>query len=97
MIMPAALTMPEARFTWPGVIMILAPTPMKTKFPDAGYLFKAEQLPSLHLSLEVTREQFSDMLRMLEAKYLKNFHFTVEDYADGSWPVYGWGMSASLT
>lgn len=28
-IMPAALTMPEARFTWPGVIMFMTPTPMK--------------------------------------------------------------------
>lgn len=26
MIMPAAFTMPEARFTWPGVIMIVTPT-----------------------------------------------------------------------
>jgi hypothetical protein len=49
------------------------------------------------LSAWATREQFSDMLRMLEANHLKNFHFTVEDYADGSWPVYSWGMSASLT
>jgi hypothetical protein len=34
---------------------------------------------------------------MLEAKLLKNFHFTVEDDADGSWPVFSWGMSATLT
>lgn len=95
MIMPAAFTMPEARFTWPGVVMIMTPTPMKTEFPDAGRLLKAEQLPTLHLSLEVTRGQFSDMLRMLEAKRLKDFHFTVEDAADGSWPVYSWGMSAT--
>lgn len=58
MIMPAALTMPEARFTWPGVIMIMTPTPMKTEFLDAGYLFQAEHAPSLSLSLEVTRNQF---------------------------------------
>jgi hypothetical protein len=96
MIMPAAFTMTEARFTWPGVIMILTPTPMKMEFPDAGHLLKAERLPTLHLSLEVTRRQFSDMLRMLEAKRLKDFHFTVEDAADGSWPVYSWGMSATL-
>lgn len=68
MIMPAAFTMPEARFIWPGVIMIVTPTPMKTEFPDAGRLLKAEHLPSLHLSLQVTRGQFSDMLRMFEAK-----------------------------
>ncbi|MET3794692.1 hypothetical protein [Aquamicrobium terrae] len=79
MIMPAAITMPEARFTWLGVIMIMTPTPMKTEFPDAGCLFKAKHLPPLHLSLEVTRGQFSDMLRMLETKRLRNFHFTLED------------------
>lgn len=96
MIMPAALTMPEARFTWPGVIMIVTPTSMKTEFPDAGHLFKAEHLPSLHLSLEVTRGQFSDMLRMLELQRLKDLHFTVEDGANGCWPVLSWGMSAAL-
>ena len=96
MIMPGAFTMPDVRFTWPGVIMIMTPTPMKTEFPDAGCLFKAKHLPSLHLSLEVTRRQFSDMLRMLETKRLRNFRFTLEDEADGSWPIYSWGMSATL-
>ncbi len=95
-IMPSAFTMPEARFTWPGVIMILTPTPMKTETPDAGHLFKAEHLASLHLSLVVARGQFSDLLRMLEAKRLKDLHFTVEDGTDGSWPVFSWGISAAL-
>jgi hypothetical protein len=30
-IRPAAFTMLEARFTWPGVIMIMTPTPMKKR------------------------------------------------------------------
>jgi hypothetical protein len=97
MIMPAALTMPEARFTWLGIIMIMTPTPMKTEFPDAGSLFKAEHMPSLGLFLEVTRAQFSDILRMLEAKRMRNFHFTIEDEIAGSWPVQSWGMSTSVT
>ena len=96
MIVPAALTMPEARFTWSGVIMIMTPTPMKTKFPDAGHLFMAEHLPSLHLSLEVTRCQFSDMLRSLEAGCLKDFHFTVEEGEKGSWPIHNWGMAVCI-
>lgn len=58
--------------TWPGVVMIMTPTPMKAEFPDAGHLFKAGHLPSLHLSLQVTRGQFSDMLRMLETKLAWN-------------------------
>lgn len=95
-IMPAAFTMPEARSTWPGIIMIMTPTPMKTEFPDAGHLFTAEHLPSLHLSLVVTRGQFSDVLRMLEAKRLKDLHFTIEDGVNDSWPVFSWGMSATL-
>jgi hypothetical protein len=94
--MPAAFTTPEVRFTWPGVVMIMTPTPMTPEFPDAGRLLKAEHLPTLHLSLEVTRGQFSDMLRMLEVKRLRDFQFTVEDATDGSWPVYSWGMSAIL-
>ncbi|MBB3399690.1 hypothetical protein [Rhizobium sp. BK060] len=96
MIVPAALTMPEPHFTWPGIIMIMTPTPMKTEFPDAGSLFKSRELPSLSLSLEVTRDQFSDMLRMMEARHLKDFHFTVEDGSDDSWPIHSWGMAAAF-
>lgn len=33
MIMPGLFAMQEVRFTWPGVIMIMTPTPMKTDFP----------------------------------------------------------------
>lgn len=76
--------------------MIMTPTPMKTEFPDAGHLLKAEHLPTLHLTLQVTRGQFSDMLKMFEVKRLKDLHFTVEDGANGSWPVFSWGISAAL-
>ena len=96
-IMPAALAMPETRFTWPGVIMIMTPTPMKTEHADAGSLFKAAHLPALALSLDVTRGQFSDMLRMFEAKRLRGFHFTLEAESDGAWPVRSWGMGAAIT
>jgi hypothetical protein len=70
--------------------------PMKTEFPNAGRLFRTEHFPSLNLSLDVTRGQFSDMLRMLEAKRLRDFHFTLEDEAEDSWSIYSWGMSAAL-
>jgi hypothetical protein len=40
----------------------------------------------------VTRAQFSDMHRMLEANRLKDLHFTVEEETDGSWPVHSWGI-----
>ena len=86
---PAILTSPEAQFAWPGIILIFAPTPMNPESPDAGRLLS---LPTLNLSLRVTREQFSDMLRMLEANRLKDLHFTVEEGADGPWPVHSWGI-----
>jgi hypothetical protein len=63
LVIPAIFTPQEARFTWPGVILIFAPTPMKTVSPHAGHLVSGEHLLSLSLSLEVTRAQFSDMLR----------------------------------
>jgi hypothetical protein len=96
MIMSSVLTMPEPHFTWPGIVMIVTPTPMKTERPDAGHLLRAKDLPTLSLLLEVTRAQFSDMLRMLESKRLKDFHFTVEKGANGSWPIHSWGMTARL-
>jgi hypothetical protein len=65
-VVPAVFTSLKAQFAWPGVILIFAPTPMKTEFHDAGHLLSAKRLLSLSLSLRVTREQFSDMLRMLE-------------------------------
>jgi hypothetical protein len=95
-ILPATLIMPNAAFMWPGVVMIMAPTPMKTEFPDAGTLFQAGRLPSLSLSLQVTRAQLSDMLPRIEARRFKDFHFTVEEKAGDSWPVRSWGMGIEL-
>ena len=89
---PVALTMPDGAFTWPGVLMMMAPTLMKTEFADAGALFQVQRLPSLSLSLQVTRAQFSDMLPRFEAGQFREFHFTLEDEAGGNWPVHSWGM-----
>jgi hypothetical protein len=95
-ILPASLIMPNAAFRWPGIVMIMAPTPMKTEHPDAGVLFEADQLASLSLSLHVTRAQFSDMLPRIEAHRLKDFYFTVEEKdAEGRWPVRSWGMETA--
>lgn len=91
-VIPALLIMPDAAFRWPAVVMIMAPTPMKTEFPDAGKLFPADHLPSLSLSLQVTRAQFSDILPRIEARRFKEFYFTVEEAREGSWPVRSWGM-----
>ncbi|RJT31352.1 hypothetical protein D3227_28625 [Mesorhizobium waimense] len=95
-ILAASLIMPNAAFRWPGVVMIMAPTPMKTEHPDAGALFEADQLASLSLSLHVTRAQFSDMLPRFEAKQFRDFHFAVEGKeADGRRLVRSWGMGTA--
>ncbi|WP_248306647.1 hypothetical protein [Bosea sp. AAP35] len=71
---------------------------MKTESPDAGVMFgsEAEPISILHLSLEVTRPQFSDMLRFLEAGRFKEFYFTIEDGSEGSWPIHSWGMTSEI-
>ncbi|RDJ02957.1 hypothetical protein [Rhizobium grahamii] len=51
----------------------------------------------LSLSLNGTREQFSDLFRLLEAQRAKEFYFTVEEAEqDNEWPVRSWGMAARL-
>ena len=49
------------------------------------------------LALDVTRAQFSDMLRLWKAGRCKEFHVTLEEEAGGSWPVRSWGMGVRLT
>lgn len=96
-IVPVALVMPDSKFTWPGVLVLMAPTPLKTASSDAGILLRPDKFPSLSLSLDVTREQFSDMLRHIEAKRLKRFHFTTEEERGaGRWPIHSWGMTIEL-
>ncbi len=98
MVMPASLLMPSPKFRWPGIVMIMAPTPMKTEYTDAGSLFANAGLPSLSLSFNVTRKQFSDLLRLLETERFKEFHFTVEDAErNNAWPVRSWGMATRLS
>jgi len=97
MVIPAIFTMPEAQYDWPGIIMIMVPTPMKTEFPDAGRLIKGDGILSLLLSLEVTRGQFTDMLGMIERKRLKEFRFTTDEQDDDCWSVKSWGMTTTFS
>lgn len=97
-LLPVALAMLENTFTWPGVLMLMAPTPMKASSSEAGVLMRPDILPSLTLSLDATREQFSDMLRYIEARRLKLFHFTTEEERGaGRWPIQTWGITVSPT
>ena len=92
-VMPVCLTGPGSRFEWPGVLTIFVPDPLQPDRADAGALFKNEILPSLHLTFDVTRVQFSDILPFITAGKLKGFHFTAESQSEnGHWPIRSWGM-----
>lgn len=98
-ILPALLDMASPKFQWPSTVMIFAPTPMKAVYEDAGSLINASHMPMLTLTLDVTREQFSDILRLHESGGLQTFHFTVKAQrgdAPHSWPIQGWGMSVNF-
>ena len=95
-VVPALLTMPEDRFTWPAVVMIMVSSPRKENSDDVGFLFKAPNRLSLSLGFDVTRSQFSDLIPMLDAKRIKNFHFTLGAERDAEWPVRSWSTGASL-
>lgn len=92
----ALLTMPDRRFTWPGVLIIAAPTPMKPVSDDAGALLQNGRMPTLCLTLEVTRGQFSDLVGCFERKKVSRFHFAIGDEGEKYWPVTSWGMSCNL-
>lgn len=98
LIVGAALLPPDKKFRWPGVVMFWAPTPLKSDSSDAGLMFRAEPDPFsfLHLSLEVTRPQFSDVLRLFESRRVNEFYFTIEDEVEGSWPIRSWGMTSAI-
>lgn len=87
------LIMPEDCFTWPGVLIIGAPTPMKPVSEDAGMLIQNTQMTTLCLTLEATRGQSSDVV---ERSLLKRFKFALGDSKSCSGPVKSWGMSYEL-
>jgi hypothetical protein len=91
-VMPAVFASPNTQFAWLDIILIFAPTPMKPESSEAGRLLSRQRLLFLSLSLRVTHEQFSGLLRMLEASLLKDLHFTLEDEQTGSWPIHSWAI-----
>ncbi len=93
---PTGFAAVGSNFTWPGVLTIVAPAHLMKKSSNAGQLYKVKKLPSLMLSLEVERDQFSDILRALENKRLKNFYFSLEAELDDAWPVRAWGLTYEI-
>jgi len=96
-LLPASLFKEGGGFRWPGVVMIMVPTPMRPEMPDAGSPLASKELPSLSLALEVCRAQFSDLLRMLEGQRCKGLNFSIEAASrKNCWPVRSWGVAAKL-
>ncbi|MEE4013465.1 hypothetical protein V1T76_15440 [Roseibium sp. FZY0029] len=94
-ILSAALKHHDADEIWPATIAVVAPTPLKPEVQDAGFFHQTANFPLLNLELNVTRPQFSDLVRSFENGIPKNLHFTVEKKADGLWPIRSWGITAS--
>lgn len=94
--LPSLLRMKDAKFTWPSVTSIFAPTPMKPSDDEAGFLMLAPGMPSLTVSLNVTREQFSDIVRALENGRLRHFRFRTTDEVEGAWPLDSWDFSMEI-
>jgi hypothetical protein len=95
MTIPVGLIMP-GKVRWVGVLIMMTPARQQQEDGRAGTLLKGSELPTLMVSLVVGREQYSDMLRLLEAKRFRHFHFTVEEPAGKTWPIRSWGMAATL-
>jgi hypothetical protein len=95
MAIPAGLIAPGGA-QWLGVLILMIPSRLKKEDGRAGMLLKNSELPSLMVSLVAGREQYSDILRLLEAKRFRSFHLTVEDPEGKIWPIRSWGMSTTL-
>lgn len=39
-VMPAVFTSPNPQYAWPGVVLVFAPTPMKSEISNAGLLLR---------------------------------------------------------
>jgi hypothetical protein len=94
MTIPAGLFAPGGA-RWLGVL-IMAPSRLKKEDGRAEMLLMNSELPSLMVSLVVGREQYSDMLRLLDAKRFRSFHLTVEEPDGKTWPIRSWGMATML-
>ncbi|MBO9168355.1 hypothetical protein [Rhizobium sp. L245/93] len=96
LIVPAFYKRTGDSYEWHGAIMIGPPTPMKTEFPEAGFVYVNPYLGSLTLNLHVERQQFSDMLPLFMCKKFKDLHFTIADPIGDDIRISSWGMGLEL-
>lgn len=92
----AAVVSPVSRFRWPAIVAFSVPTSLKPASDDAGFMFRSQNLPSLNLSFEITRHQYSDICWLFREKRLRDFHFTVLPGKNNHWPLKVWGAGFEL-
>jgi len=92
--LPAFFRRDTTTFDWPGILWLIAPTPLLKVHKDAGVLVESKELMSLTASLTTTREQFSDLLRVLETKKLKTVRLQVAANKE-EWIIESWDASVA--
>lgn len=88
---PIIVRSPENR-EWGGVVMIMAP-PRGEPLLTAGDVLQGPSGPTIHLSLNANRAQFSDVVRHLEAGHLKGLRFTLVPADEGKIRLSGWHLT----
>ncbi|AVA21295.1 hypothetical protein NXC24_CH01644 [Rhizobium sp. NXC24] len=96
LIVGAAVVSPISKFRWPAVVSFWVRTPLTPDGIEAGFMFKSENSPTLNISFEVTRQQFTETAWLFREKLMKDFHFTAGPGADQHWPLESWGAGFKL-
>ncbi|MBY5370480.1 hypothetical protein [Rhizobium leguminosarum] len=96
LIVGAAVISPRTKMRWPAVVSFCVRTPLTPQRVEAGFMFKSENMPSFNLGLEVTRQQFTEIVWLFSQKLLNTLHFNVGHGAENHWPVKSWGASFEL-
>ncbi|MGO7164495.1 hypothetical protein ACCS78_35930 [Rhizobium johnstonii] len=76
-----------------SVFSAIALTPKRV---EAGFMFESDQIPSVNVSFEVTRQQFTQTCWLFREKLLKDFHFRIGPGTDNHWPLESWGAGFRL-
>ncbi|MFK3851589.1 hypothetical protein ACI2J5_18965 [Agrobacterium pusense] len=96
LILGAVVISPISKLRWPAVVSFWVRTALTPEREEAGFMFKSNQIPSVNVSFEVTRQQFTETCWLFREKLLKDFHFRIGPGADNHWPLESWGASFRL-
>ncbi|RVG88443.1 hypothetical protein CN221_27295 [Sinorhizobium meliloti] len=96
LILGAVVISPISKFRWPAIVSFWVRTALAPERVEAGLMFKSDQVPSVNVSFEVTRQQFTETCWLFREKLLKDFHFRIGPGTDNHWPLENWGASFRL-